>query len=47
MLLEPGAHTFALQVGDDEYRTVNALCETITIRIDEGISHGLVRGKVR
>ena len=37
MMLEPGEHTFALQLGDDEHRTQDGLCETITIRIEEGI----------
>ena len=37
MLLEPGEHTFALQLGDDQHRTLDGLCETITIRIEEGI----------
>ena len=37
MMLEPGEHTFALQLGDDEHRTQAGLCETITIMIEEGI----------
>ena len=38
MQLEPGVRTRSrYRRGDDEHRTVNGLCETITIRIDEGI----------
>ena len=37
MLLEPGEHTFALQLGNDQHRTLDGLCETITIRVEEGI----------
>lgn len=32
-LLEPGEHTFALQMGDDEHRTLEGLCETMTIHV--------------
>jgi hypothetical protein len=35
--LEPGEHTFSVQIGDDEHRTLEGLCETITVRIEEGI----------
>ena len=35
MLEEPGDHTYAVQVGDDEHRTIEGLCETITIRVVE------------
>ena len=35
MLEEPGEHTYAVQVGDDEHRTIAGLCETITIRVIE------------
>ena len=37
MMLEPGEHSFALQLGNDEHRTQEGLCETITIRVEEGI----------
>ena len=37
MSLEPGEHTFSLQLADDEHRTLDGLCETITIMLDEGI----------
>jgi len=33
-LLEPGEHTFAVQVGDDEHRTLEGLCSTITITVE-------------
>ena len=33
-LLEPGDHTFAVQVGDDEHRTLEGLCSTITITVE-------------
>lgn len=33
-LLEPGEHTFAVQVGDDEHRTPEGLCSTITITVE-------------
>ena len=37
MSLEPGEHMFAVQIGDDEHRTLDGLCETITIMLEEGI----------
>lgn len=37
MSLEPGEHMFALQVADDEHRTPDGLCETITVMLEEGI----------
>ena len=37
MSMEPGEHTFAVQMGDDEHRTLEGLCETITIELAEGI----------
>ena len=37
MPLVPGEHTFAVQLADDEHRTLEGLCETITIMIEEGI----------
>lgn len=37
MYLEPGPHTFSVQMGDDEHRTLGGLCETITIEIADGI----------
>ena len=39
MMLEPGEHTFVLQLGDDEHRTQpqDGLCETVTIRVEEGV----------
>ena len=37
MQLDPGEHTFALQLGDDEHRTIEGLCATITIMVEEGI----------
>ena len=33
-LLEPGDHTFAVPVGDDEHRTLEGLCSTITITVE-------------
>lgn len=33
-LLKPGEHTFAVQVGDDEHRTLEGLCETINITVE-------------
>ena len=35
--LEPGEHTFSVQIGDDEHRTMEDLCETITVMVEEGI----------
>lgn len=37
MSLEPGEHMFAVQIGDDEHRTLDGLCETITVMLEEGI----------
>ena len=37
MFLEPGEHTFAVQMGDDEHRTLEGLCETISIELADGI----------
>ena len=37
MQLEPGRYTFAVQIGDDEHRTLEGLCETIEIEIADGI----------
>ena len=37
MQLEPGQHTFTLQAGNDKHRTFEDLCETIEIKIVEGI----------
>jgi len=37
MSLEPGEHLFAVQIGDDEHRTLDGLCETITVMLEEGI----------
>ena len=33
MSLEPGPHTFALQVGDDQHKAVAGLCETIKVTV--------------
>jgi len=33
-LLDPGEHTFAVQIGDDEHRTLEGLCDTITITVE-------------
>ena len=35
MQLAPGSHTFALQIGDDEHRTIEGLCSTISITVAE------------
>ena len=35
MQLAPGPHTFALQIGDDEHRTIEGLCTTISITVPE------------
>ena len=35
MQLAPGEHRFALQIGDDEHRTLDELCSTITITVGE------------
>ncbi len=37
MQLEPGRYTFAVQIGDDEHRTLDGLCETIEIELADGI----------
>ena len=37
MQLEPGRYTFAVQIGDDEHRTLEGLCETIEIELADGI----------
>ena len=39
MMLEPGEHTFVLQLGDDEHRTQvdDGLCARVTFRVEEGI----------
>ncbi len=37
MQLEPGRHTFAVQIGDDEHRTLEGLCETIEVELADGI----------
>lgn len=37
MDLAPGPHTFSVQMGDDEHRTIEGLCETIHIELVEGI----------
>jgi hypothetical protein len=34
MSLTPGAHKFAVQVGDDLHRAVEGLCETISITVE-------------
>jgi hypothetical protein len=33
--LAPGEHTLTLQVGDDVHRTIDGLCSTITVTVDE------------
>ena len=35
--LEGGEYRFSVQIGDDEHRTLEGLCETITIRMEGGI----------
>ena len=37
MQLEGGEYRFSVQIGDDEHRTLGGLCETITIRMEDGI----------
>lgn len=37
MQLEGGEYRFSVQVGDDEHRTIEGLCETITVRMEDGI----------
>ena len=34
-LMPPGEHTFAVQLGDDEHRTIEGLCSTITVTVEE------------
>ena len=33
-LMPPGEHTFAVQVGDDEHRTLEGLCSRITVTVE-------------
>ena len=33
-MLEPGEHTLTLQLGDDEHRTQEGLCTTVTITVE-------------
>jgi len=33
MQLEGGEYRFSVQIGDDEHRTIDGLCETITVRM--------------
>lgn len=35
MQLTPGPHKFAVQAGDDQHRTVEGLCQTISITVTE------------
>ena len=37
MSLEPGEHRFSVQMADDEHRTLEGLCDTITVMLEEGI----------
>ena len=37
MQLEAGEYRFSVQIGDDDHRTMDGLCETITIRMEDGI----------
>lgn len=39
MMLEPGEHSFVLQLGDDEHRAqpLEGLCASVTIQVEEGI----------
>lgn len=37
MMLEGGEYRFSVQIGDDEHRTIEGLCETITVRMEDGI----------
>ena len=37
MQLEGGEYRFSVQIGDDEHRTIEGLCETITVRMEDGI----------
>ena len=34
---EPGRHIFALQMADDEHRTIDEMCETIEVELADGI----------
>ena len=36
MQLAPGEHRLAVQAGDDEHRTIEGLCETISITVTDG-----------
>ena len=33
MQLSPGPHKFALQLGDDQHRTLPGLCQVITVNV--------------
>jgi len=35
--LEGGEYRLSVQIGDDEHRTLEGLCETITVRMEDGI----------
>jgi hypothetical protein len=37
MQLEGGEYRFSVQIGDDEHRTIDGLCETITVRMEDVI----------
>ncbi len=37
MMLEGGEYRFSVQIGDDQHRTIEGLCDTITIRMEDGI----------
>ncbi|MCH2254451.1 MAG: DUF4399 domain-containing protein [Vicinamibacterales bacterium] len=37
MQLEGGEYRFSVQIGDDEHRTIEGLCDTIVIRMEDGI----------
>lgn len=37
MTLAAGSYRFSVQVADDEHRTIDGLCETITVRMEAGI----------
>lgn len=37
MQLEAGEFRFTVQIADDEHRTIEGLCETITVRMEDGI----------
>ena len=37
MTLEDGEYRFSVQIGDDEHRTIEGLCETIVVRMESGI----------